>query len=339
MLRTNRQRSGFKIESIESCDFNKLEKLSNRNILESGRTGEIDQRLLVFMEKKMGIAHRYYAPKNLTAFDLAKNSLEKLVAKNPKILEEAEFLIFGGISNSLPTVCHAALLACDLKFKNASCWDLKSGCSTGVLALTQAAEWFDDGAKKGVIVCSETFSKFTDEETLQMSASIGDGAVALTISKDENWKIKGIVHGTDPEFFRSMFVPGTYPVDIENYDESDYKFKFEAKAGTLEKSAYYWNKSLEDLFEVTNTSGHQITHYCAHQIDGTKNKNIALAQGINESAIYLNFKEYGNMGCPTVFLNYLENMSKNNFSKGDKFVFHAVGGGLSWASLLMEKIS
>jgi 3-oxoacyl-[acyl-carrier-protein] synthase-3 len=339
MFKTTKWSEAFEIDHIATCNFENLTPMSNKEILEFGREGVVDTRLEAFFEKKMGIKNRYFVSKERNAYDLALESLENLLKKDPSLIEEAEFLIFGGISNALPTVCHASLMACETGLKNVSCWDLKSGCSTGVLALVQALEWFEKGAKKGIIVCSETFSKFTQPETLQMTASIGDGAVALSVSQSSNWKTLGVVHGTDATYFKSMFVPGVYPIDSETYKAEDYFFKFENAPETLVKTAHYWNQSLVDLFELTNVPAASITHYIAHQVDGSKNKMFAKSCGIADEAIMTNFVNFGNMGCPTIFINYYQNLDKMTFKKGDRMIYHAVGGGLSWASIMLERIS
>src|SRR5262249_19798335 len=137
-----------------------------------------------------------------------------------------------------------ALLAAEFDFRNVSCWDLKSGCSTGILALFQALDWFERGARRGVIVCSETFSKFTHPETLQMAASIGDGASAISVSSADDWKVRGVDHGTDAAYMKSMYVPGKYPIRPEEYDPAEYVFRFEDKPDTLRKIGEHWVGSL-----------------------------------------------------------------------------------------------
>src|SRR5262249_45629331 len=152
---------GLEIADVASCDFSKLSPLSNEDVLRwSGRQEK--ERLLRFLAEDMGIKRRYHAPEGTTALDLARDALSSLLARSPRLREEATFLIYCGISNPMPTVCHAALLADELGFENASAWDLKSGCSTGILGLAQALDWFQHGAEVGVLVASETFSKFTD---------------------------------------------------------------------------------------------------------------------------------------------------------------------------------
>ncbi len=329
---------GIEIDEIAVCDFGLMKRMSNQDILELGR-GKVDPKLANFLSKKMGIETRYHCPDELSSFELAANALDKLISKQPEIIDEAEFFIFAGISNPLPTVCTSSLLACDKGFKKASCWDLKSGCSSGVLAMQQALDWVNLGAKKGVIICAESMTKFANPEALQMSASTGDGACAMIVKKSESWKVLGSVHGTDSRFMRSMYVPGKYPVK-KDFNPLDYVFTFDEKGETLEMMAHYWMQSLSDLLKVSSISGSEVTDYIAHQVDGTKNKKFALAQEIPESSVALNFRDYGNMGCPTVFINYAQWMQnrENDFSRGDKLVLHAVGGGLSWAGLCLERV-
>ncbi|MBL6989192.1 MAG: hypothetical protein ISR65_05415 [Bacteriovoracaceae bacterium] len=341
MIKGKQYKTGITIDKITTCDFDKLNPVYNEDILKMARDGKSDERLIQFIAKKMGIHRRYHSPPNVHSTHLAQEALEKLIKENPSILEEAEFVILAGISNPMPSVCTSALLSGDLGFKNASCWDIKSGCSTGVLGLMQALDWFNLGAKTGVLVCTETLTKFANPHALQMSAATGDGACAMILRASNDWQVRGIVHGTDPKYFRSILVKGTYPVDINNYNPDDYVFSFDDKSDALEKMAFYWQNSLKELLELSGVSGDQINHYIAHQVDGTKNKLFAKSQNIPDEAIALNFKDYGNMGCPTVFINYWQwiNRPDHKYAVGDNLVIHAVGGGLSWAGICLTKIS
>ncbi len=337
MFNGKNYKSGLEIEDIAICDFSTMRKLSNEDIVSEGR-GKADTRLMGFISKKMGIKERYWVHENQDALDLSRQALKSLVDKNPNILEEAEFLILAGISNPMPTVCTSALLACELEFKNTSCWDIKSGCSTGVLALMQALNWFQNGAKKGVIVCSETFSKFTNKDVLQMAVSIGDGASAMIVQASSKIKVRGIIHGTDSAYLKTMYVPGKYPIDYKNVNPLDYTFHFEAKADALEKMVHYWTSSLKELLEISNLKGEDIDHYFSHQVDGKKNIAIGKSSGIAQDAVAMNFEKRGNMGCPTIFINYHNwKDSGKEWSSGEKIIFHAVGGGLSWAGICLEK--
>lgn len=327
---------GFVIQNLEICDFESMQRISNQDIIGMSRSGE-NKRILQFISKKMKIESRYWVHENQDALDLSRQALQRLIAKDKSLLEEAEFFILAGISNPMPTVCTSALLAGEFGFKQASCWDIKSGCSTGVLALIQAQSWFQKGAKRGVILCAETFSKFTNKDILQMAFSVGDGACALDLKVDDNVEILGSVHGTDSRFLKTMYVPGKFPVP-KNANELDYTFHFSDKADTLQVLESYWKTSLEDILTISGIKGEAVDHYIAHQIDGSKNLALAQSQGIKEESTALNFTQYGNMGCPTIFINqYFWQKSGHKWSPGETLVFHAVGGGFSWAAYAMRK--
>ena len=328
---------GIKISNMSSCHFNKLTKVSNEDLLLTGGR-KIDLRLLQFVEKRMGVQNRYHAQKDITSLDLAREALADLLTKEPSLKTEAEFLIFAGISNPLPTVCMSAFLSAEFELENVSCWDIKSGCSSGVLAFIQALDWFSSGSKKGIIVCSETLSKFTNPEFLQMSLSTGDGAVAFSVEQSMDWKVLGVVHGTDPRTFKSLYVSGVYPVDIDNYRPSDYVFKVDEKSDAIERLEYYWNKSLQDLVSISGVLPENIKHYIPHQVDASKNLGYAKKAGIPLTSVASNIQDYGNMGCPTVFLNYQQWMNDKKFEKDDTLILHAVGGGISWAGIALKKV-
>ncbi len=127
---------------------------------------------------------------------------------------------------------------------------------------------------------------------------------------------------------------------IDKFDPTEYVFHFADAGGTIEALGAYWQNSLKDLLSMSGLKGEEVTHYVSHQVDGTKNRMVAQGAGIPASAVATNFQNYGNMGCPTIFINYAMNIADKNvqFKKGDKLVFHAVGGGLTWAGICLERI-
>lgn len=330
---------GFEITHIETCDFSRLNRLSNADTFKQLGV-DPGSRVARFIERSMGVNQRFQCEPEQDALDLARSAIARLVDTNPAVTQEAEFFIYVGISNPMPAVTASAYLAGEFGFKNVSCWDLKSGCSAGVLALIQAYQWINMGAKSGVIVCSETMSRFANPAVLQMSAAIGDGAVALQVSASNQWQLKASVHGTDPELSSSMMVKGRFPVDIDHYDPADYRFAFQQKSEVLKTIGNYWISSLQQLIATSGIEPSSIKHYIAHQVDASKNAAIADHCGISAEHTARCFADYGNMACPTVFVNYYHWIARDRheFNVGDYLVFHAVGGGVSWAAMSLEYV-
>lgn len=340
MITCNQNLGGFHLSAVETCNFSSLTALTNKEVL--AKAGQKDSdKLSRFIQKKMGIEQRYQCDDDMDALDLARQALSKLVKSDPSITKDADFFIYAGISNPMPVATLSALLANEFGFHRPSCWDIKSGCSSGVLALIQANAWLNMGAKRGVIVASETMSKFADPHTLQMSAAVGDGSAALIVEKSDDWQIKSMVHGTDPQYITNMLVKGKMPVANEDYDRENYRFTFNDKGNGVQAIGEYWVKSLVDILEQAGLSGKDIQYYFAHQVDGSKNAQIASVCAIEDHAVAKNFKHYGNMGAPTIFINYKHWMDANqpSFKQGEHMIFHAVGGGLSWAGLCLERMS
>ncbi|MBK9294997.1 MAG: hypothetical protein IPM57_11260 [Oligoflexia bacterium] len=335
MIQTKFLASGFNIKGIESCDFSSMDLITTDDLLV--RFGKNSTKLSTFVKNEIQIDTRYFVKNNQDALDLARQALGRLIEKNPDA-KNVDFFIFAGISNPMPTVCLAALLSNDFGITGASCWDLKSGCSSGVLALQQAIDWFGKGAKSGIIVASETFSKFTNQEIFQMSLTTGDGACAVYLTNEPVYKPIATIHGTDATYFKSTFVPGKYPIVLSNYNPSDYQFVFSEKSDVLKALQKYWSYSLNELLMKGKCKGEDIKYYFSHQVDSKKNLEFAKSCKIAEAAVLNTFKKYGNIGCPGVFLNYLERKDDFKPGKDDYIVFQAVGGGLSWASLLIQKL-
>lgn len=339
MLTNHLEGVTFNIEDVTTCDFEQMEKLDNQSVL--AKTGSAaDERLLRFVTSSMGIEERYWCKADQNALTLARDAMAKLLQRNPKLVDTAEFLIFAGISNPYPVTTISALLGGEYGLKNVSCWDLKSGCSTALLAMQQALGLIKAGAGNGIIVAAENLTRFSNPNVKQMALAIGDGACALHISNKATWKVKSSVHGTDPAFSSYMRVEGEFPYNPDNYQPQDYYFGFANKPEGIEKLGQYWQSSLAELLDLAQVTGQDIQHYIAHQVDASKNLAIAQSAHIPGESVALNFRHFGNMGCPTIFINYHrwhQNKDKT-FKPGDHLVFHAVGGGISWAGICAQHL-
>ena len=331
--------TGFSITNIATCDFSLLQSLDNGAVLEKAGKGAEGSRLARFIQKTMGIEHRYHCPKGTDAEDLAYSALARLIEKDPSLPKRADFLIFAGISSPRPTATLSTYLAHKFGFSKVSCWDVKSGCSTALLAMIQAQGWLNMGAKCGVIVSAENLSRFSAPEMMQVAAATGDGAVAMAMEADERWQLKAVVHGSDANFAHNIKLPGKFPIDFDNYNAADYLYKLDEKVDGIETLQKYWLSSLAELLTKANLPPDKVNHYISHQVDGSKNEKIAVASGIRPEAVAKNFSHYGNMGSPTVLINYHQwiNRAEHEFNSGDTLVFHAVGGGISWAGFCLTR--
>lgn len=325
----------FSIAHVTTCDFSLMDRLGNDDVI-ARSAKKSSRRLDDYISEKFGITSRYWCKENQNAIDLARSALSRLLAENPEIREEAEFFIFAGISNPLPATTLSSLLAEEFDIKNASCWDLKSGCSTGVLALLQAMGQIQMGARKGIIVAAENLSRFADPDMLQIAMTIGDGACALYITDDRQWQVRSALHGTDAAGSSFMRVPVEFP-PVKNSLPPYYVFNDKPQA--VKMLQHYWLDSLGRILQLARVLGTDISHYIAHQIDTEKNRLIAQACAIPQISVALNFSGYGNMGCPTVFINYHEWLARGKvFHKGELMVLQAVGGGVSWAGMCLEYV-
>lgn len=330
--------TGLEIAAVATCDFAAMEAFDNARLLRDFVGREPNEKLIKIIREGMGAEQRYHCGADQNAIDLARQAIANLLAAHPELREAVDFVIFAGISSPRPVTTVSALLANEFGLGKASCWDIKSGCSTGCLALMQAHAFLGHGARGGLVVCAETLSKFTDPGVLQMAASIGDGAAAAYVRRSERWRLRALVHGTDPTYSQAMAVKGTFPIDPDTYDAADYRFTFEDKPAGIKALGHHWVQSLADVLEAAGAPADSVTDYVAHQVDANKNAAVARACGIPDGAVARSFASHGNMGCPTVFVNYAKWLAARPgpIGPGDRVVFHAVGGGLSWAALLID---
>src|SRR5436309_2090195 len=153
---------GVRIADVEPCDFGLMPSYDTDHLLRLASPDQWERYLESAVSRRLiaelGVERRHLThvpgqpldPRRRTAIDLARSAVERLRMRRSRELDRLDAFIFASTSNPNPCNCQAALLAEALGI-TASCYDLKSGCSSGVLGLIQAALLIDAGCERVLV--------------------------------------------------------------------------------------------------------------------------------------------------------------------------------------------
>ena len=114
--------------------------------------------------KKTGILKRHISDENQTSVDMAVSAAEKIF-QNGVDRHEIDFVVLVTQSPDYLLPTSACLIQDKLNLKKeCMAFDINLGCSGYIYGLSVCAGLLETGvAKKGLLICSETYTKFIDK--------------------------------------------------------------------------------------------------------------------------------------------------------------------------------
>jgi 3-oxoacyl-[acyl-carrier-protein] synthase-3 len=335
---------GVRIVDVETCDFGLMPAYDTAAVLQAARPADAPRYLTSAASRRLiaelGVARRYLTqlpgqpatPTRGNALDLARSAVQRLQTRRARDLTRLDALIFVSTSNPNPCNSQAALLAdaCGLK---ASCFDLKAGCSSGVLGLAQAGLLLGAGCERVLVVMAENLSQFTPPADLRMLLTVGDGAacVLLERTRDEGAGFLSIIHGTEPTLAGTMTLASQFP-PVEA--GARYVYEFRDVNATAEFLHARWRALFCESLAVAGLGPGDLAYTVFHQTHAAQVHDLIEDLRLDPSRVPVVVRDYGNMGTPTFAVALAQVHAR--LAPGDRYLLQAVGGGVSWCAIVAE---
>lgn len=288
-----------------------------------------------FIVSRTGIEERHIATTETTV-SMAVNASKKALEMAGINAEELELILVTTMSpdNSCPNT--ACSVQSELGAKNAVAIDLNTACSGFLFAMSIANAYIKTGKFQTVlIVSSELLSKVVDWSERTTCILFGDGSGAAVFKADESGLLdvceysdgtggKNLSAGSVP--INNLLIPEkkgfTYPV-MEG--------KEIVKFATSKVP-----ESIRNVLEKAGVDISEVKYFVLHQANKRIIEGIAQNLGVDMCKFPTNVEKYGNTSSASLPILLDELNQAKRFEKGDKIVLAAFGGGLTWASALIE---
>lgn len=287
---------------------------------------------------RTGISKRCLSTKENTS-DFAINVAKKLLENNNVSAEDIDIIIVATITPDYLTPSTACIVQGNIGAKNALAFDINVACSGFVYALSVADKFLKSGLyKNAIVIGAETLSKLIDWKDRGTCVLFGDGSggALLTASKDYNSILSEDLKA-DGASFKAITggkIPNVNPFTEEKEEEGFYLqmngrdvFNFATKTVP---------KSVNEILKKANITLDDVKYIVPHQANSRIVEVVAKKLGVSLDKFYLNLQTYGNTSAASIPIALAE-MSKNKLlQKGDKIIITGFGGGLTWASMLVQ---
>ncbi len=333
---------GVRVADVESCDFAMIPSMDTRSLLRAARPEDwerylespVSRRLLA----ELGVERRYMThvpgrlpdPARLTALDLGISAVERLRARRPDLLAHLDAIVFVSTSNPSPCNCQASLLAERLGLA-ASCYDIKAGCSSGVLGIAQAALLVAAGCERVLVVMAENLSQLMPADDLRALLTVGDGAACAVVERHEGPGFVSVLHETDSRFAGTMAVRAPFPPAVP---DARYVYEFADTQAVRDALHERWRDVFGESMRAAGMRPGDLAHAFLHQTHAAQVDDLVRDVGLDPARVVRVVHEHGNMGSPTFAVAMSRAFAR--IEPGQRFLMQAVGGGLSSCAIVAE---
>jgi len=303
----------FQILSVKSYFPKKFENLN------SLKSKNFDQKKLL---ETTGINKRYIALKNDDVINLSINSAKKILKKNIK--NKIGFLFFVSQTSPYKFPSVSCILQDKLGLpKNIFAVDINMGCSGYIYALKLANAFKKKKKKYGLIICSDTYTKYISKDNSSCKPIFSDCSTTTLLKKSQKNYFNFFDFGVDGNGYKDLI--------LENTSKNMFMNGAKVAIFTLNiipKFILNFIKKNKIKKKIKYILLHQASKYVCKKIE----KKLNLSNGI----FLKNYDKYGNTVSSSIPLLIEDALKTKMFKKNDLILACGFGVGLSWGATLIE---
>ena len=283
--------------------------------------------------KERRIARNPLEPTSFLAIQAANQLLQK---KNIDPLT-IDLVLVATVTPDMGVAATAAYVATQIGAINAFGFDLQAACSGFLYGMSTASMYIESGRyKKVLLIGADKMSSIVDYTYRTTCIIFGDGAGAVLFEPSENdFGFENSYLRSDGSGRDSLNIKAggsLHPFDENTFTEGSHNIMQDGQ--TVFKNAV---KNMADASEKVmlqnKLSGDDIAFLLPHQANKRIIDATARRMNLSEDRVLMNIEKYGNTTSATLPLLLSDHESK--FSKGDKLIFAAFGGGFTWGAVYL----
>lgn len=297
-----------------------------------------------WISSRTGIRERHLAKDETTA-SMAAEAGRRALQDAGIGAEEVDLLIVGTITGDYVTPSTSCEVQEILGAVNAVAFDINAACAGFMFALHTAHAYLQSSIYKTALVLgAETLSKIMDWKDRSTCVLFGDGAGAAVVRAFEKGKAEdkaagGILafeQGSDGRKGKVLSCLGRknnnplienpfIPSYVSMNGQEVYKFAVNTVPASIQK-----------VLELAGLETGDIKYFVLHQANIRILQAVAKRLKADMEKFPVSLDHCGNISAASVPILLDEMNRKGMLEKGDKIVMSGFGGGLTWASAVLE---
>lgn len=305
--------------------------------IEDGSTLKIDnpEWRIDDIETKTGIRNRHIAELDQTVTDMALPAANIIFSKGVS-KEEIDFIIFITQSPDYALPPSACILQDKLSLqKSIIAFDVNHGCSGFIYGLAIGGALIESGfAGKGLVICSETYTKYIDKFDRTCRPIFSDGASAALLSSSEHYNLGPFYLGTDGSGFKNLIVNSG--ISMGNRGEKPVGRLFMDGPKVFMFTMDMVPKCVNALLKEAGKTINDIDLFIFHQASKLVIDNIIRHLNLPVEKVYINYHKIGNTVSASIPIALKYAVDEKRLKKGDQVMLVGFGVGYSWGACLIQ---
>ncbi|MDH5531411.1 MAG: ketoacyl-ACP synthase III [Paracoccaceae bacterium] len=290
-----------------------------------------------WIRSRSGIEQRHFAADGETTSDLGANAAKAALADAGMEASDLDAIVLATSTADLTFPSAATMVQAKIGMTNGFAFDVQAVCAGFVFALANANALILSGqAKRVMVIGAETFSRILDFNDRSTCVLFGDGAGALILEATEG-------QGTSAD-------QGILSTDLHSdgsYRDLLYVDGGVSTTGTSGHLRMQGNQvfrhAVEKLAETAHTALDKaglgpgdVDWIVPHQANIRIIEGTAKRMQVPMERVVVTVQDHGNTSAASIPLALSVGKARGQIKTGDLLVTEAIGGGLSWGSVVLR---
>ncbi|MBV9010223.1 MAG: ketoacyl-ACP synthase III [Verrucomicrobia bacterium] len=289
---------------------------------------------------RTGIKERRIAAKDEQTSDMAaKAALRALEQANVKP-EALDLILVATATPDMVFPATACFVQKKIGAKKAACFDVSAACAGFLFAVEIGQQFISSRTYEYVMVIGAdkltAITNWTDRNTCVL---FGDGAgAALLAHRGDAHGVISTYMASDGKFSDILFMPGggtKTPITRENAHMNLHTIHMSGKE-VYKQAVTAMLAAAKKTIERAGLAVEDIACIIPHQANLRIIEAVGERLGIPREKVFVNVDRYGNTSAAAVAIALDEANRSGRIKKGDYVLMVVFGGGLTWASTIVE---
>lgn len=293
-----------------------------------------------WIRTRTGIKERRIVAQGQASSDLAYEASRKAMQAAQVKAEELDMIIVATITPDMIFPATACVLQEKLGAKGTAAFDLEAACSGFLYGISIGSQFIATGMYDNIlVVAAEALSKIIDWKDRSTCIIFADGAGAAVLKP--SFDSSGIISnylGADGTGADLVGVPAggsRLPASQETVRDRQHYMKMRGN-GLFKRAVKAMIHAIDVSLEKGGLTYDEIDFFIPHQANIRIINPVAKRIGLDKNKVCINLDQCGNMSAASVAVALDQAVREGKIKKGDKVLLTCFGGGLTWASLVIE---
>ena len=290
-----------------------------------------------WIRSRTGIERRHFAAEGQATSDMGLRAARAALDKAGLRPDDIDGIVLATSTPDYTFPASATMIQHGLGMTHGFAYDVQAVCAGFVFALANADAMIRGGlAKRVLVIGSETFSRIMDWTDRGTCVLFGDGAGAVVLEAQEGAGTsddRGILScdlNSDGQYRDLLYVDGgvgTTGTAGQLRMQGNLVFRH-----AVEKLA----KTAHIAFDKAGLAPSAVDWLVPHQANARIITATAQKMGLPMDKVILTVADHGNTSAASIPLALSVADGQDRFATGDLIVTEAIGGGLSWGSVVLR---